>query len=81
MNIIADVFGQIRGDVRNEQMLRGSLSVPQNIKHDNDYEKLHNQPQINGNTLIKNKTSSDLGLQDAMEEYTNLDILKLWNKF
>ena len=29
-----------------------------------DYDKLINQPQVNGNTLTGNKTSADLGLQD-----------------
>ena len=33
-----------------------------------DYDQLSNRPQINNNTLTGNKTSSDLGLQDALTE-------------
>ena len=68
----------IQGKISPRGYLYGEIRAPAVSQ---DYENLHNHPQINGNTLIKNKTSSDLGLQDAMEEYTNLDILKLWNKF
>ena len=33
-----------------------------------DYDQLSNRPHINNNTLTGNKTSSDLGLQDALTE-------------
>lgn len=43
----------------------------------NDYERLINKPSINNVELIKNKTSSDLGLQDEMRPLTNLEIRNL----
>lgn len=39
-----------------------------------DYEDLENKPSINSVTLIGNKTSGDLALQDAMEYLSNLDL-------
>lgn len=45
----------------------------------NDYEKLKNKPQINGVTLIDNKKSKDLKLQDEMNRLTNSDILSILN--
>ena len=38
-----------------------------------DYNDLSHQPQINNNTLVGNKTSSALGLQDKLVVGTNLD--------
>ena len=35
-----------------------------------DYEKLDNLPQVNGHTLIGNKTSAELGLS-LVGEYSN----------
>ena len=32
-----------------------------------DYDELSNRPQVNGNTLTGNKSSSDLGLQDKID--------------
>ena len=52
------------------------IEVEKSVK---DYEKLDNQPQINGITLIKNKNSKDLKLQDEMETISNLDIDKIFN--
>lgn len=40
----------------------------------NDYNYLLNKPSINSVTLIENKTSSDLGLQDAMDYITNTEL-------
>lgn len=39
-----------------------------------DYEQLKNLPQIEGVTLVKNKTFSELG----MEECSNQDIINLF---
>lgn len=44
-----------------------------------DYEKLSNLPSINSVTLIGDKTSSDLSLQDAMDTISNLEIAALFN--
>lgn len=43
----------------------------------NDYETLSNQPKINAVTLLGDKTSDDLGLQDAMDEITPQEIDKI----
>ncbi len=40
----------------------------------NDYEKLKNLPQINDVTLIKNKTSKQLKLQDEMDTLSNIEM-------
>ena len=45
-----------------------------------DYETLKNLPSINDIKLVGNKEPNDLGLQEEMEEYTNLEILEIWNK-
>lgn len=42
-----------------------------------DYETLSNQPKINAVTLLGDKTSDDLGLQDAMDEITPQEIDKI----
>lgn len=44
-----------------------------------DYEKLNNQPKINGVTLIGEKKSADLKLQEEMDTISNLDIDKLFS--
>lgn len=44
-----------------------------------DYEELENQPQINGVTLLGNKTSSDLGLQEELSFATNSEIDTLFS--
>lgn len=38
------------------------------------YPPLANKPQINGVTLLGNKTSSEIKVQDAMDEITPQDI-------
>ena len=39
-----------------------------------DYESLRNKPKINSTTLIGDKTSSDLGLQDKLTAGNGIDI-------
>lgn len=39
-----------------------------------DYEVLANKPQINGVTLIGNKTSREIHVQDPIEDITSQDI-------
>lgn len=46
-----------------------------------DYERLDNKPQINDVTLIGNKTSLQLDLQDRMDTISNMDIEALLNAF
>lgn len=56
------------------------LNVDNTSIYEKNYEKLDNLPEINGNTLIGNKTSKQLGLQDEMEEISNLEILEIFNR-
>lgn len=51
----------------------------ENTNGTNNYEFLSNQPKINNVTLIGNKTSSQLQLQDKMESLSNMDIEELLN--
>ena len=46
-----------------------------------DYNRLINKPQINEVTLIGNKTSGELHLQDEMDYLTNLEIEELLDSF
>ena len=52
VDIQADVQADIRADIQAQYGTGGT----------SDYEKLKNKPQINGNELIGNKTSEELGL-------------------
>ena len=45
-----------------------------------DYEPLKNKPRINGVELIGNKSSEDLDLLGEMSEFSNAEILKIWNE-
>lgn len=45
----------------------------------NDYEKLKNQPQINTVTLLGNKTSKDLKLQDEMNRISNTELENIFS--
>lgn len=58
-----------------------SFSNLQVVTGETDYEKLKNKPSINDVTLIKNKTSDQLGLQDHMDTITNRDIEDILNLF
>lgn len=49
------------------------------ITYENDYEKLIHHPQINSTTLIGNKTSSELGLQDELPLITRSEIREIIN--
>ena len=55
------------------------VTLEENTGGTNNYEYLINQPKINDVTLIGNKTSSDLKLQDEMEALSNMDIENLLN--
>lgn len=51
----------------------------ENTNGTNNYEFLSNQPKINDVTLIGNKISRELKLQDAMDAMTNMDIENILN--
>lgn len=55
------------------------VTLEENTGGTNNYEYLTNKPQINNVTLIGNKTSSQLQLQDKMESLSNMDIEELLN--
>ena len=44
-----------------------------------NYNYLNNKPKINDVELKDNKTSKDLGLQDKMEEFTNIELEKIFS--
>lgn len=46
---------------------------------EDDYERLIHHPQINSTTLIGNKTSSELGLQDELPLITRSEIREIIN--
>lgn len=52
-----------------------------NIQPITSYEELSDLPQINDITLIGNKNSNELHLQDEMDSLTNLEIEELLNNF
>jgi len=47
--------------------------------YENDYERLVHHPQINSTTLIGNKTSSELGLQNELPLITRSEIRDIIN--
>ena len=53
------------------------LNVDNTSIYEKNYEKLDNLPEVNGNKLIGNKTSKQLGLQDELDYLTNIEIEKL----
>lgn len=55
------------------------ITFEENTGGTSNYNYLTNQPQINNVTLIGNKTSTDLKLQDQMEALSNMDIENLLN--
>jgi hypothetical protein len=63
----------------------GSASKDLNIEikdgaiPERDYEKLIHHPQINSVTLIGNKTSTELGLQDELPIITRAEIREIIN--
>lgn len=46
---------------------------------EDDYERLINQPKINNMTLVGNKTSTELGLQDELPLITRAEIREIIN--
>lgn len=63
----------IKAPINMTGCVHATLNVPKYISS-NDYESLINLPQIEGVTLIKNKTFAELG----MEECTNQEIINLF---
>lgn len=53
---------KISGTVAPKETVTGQLARAERIGGTNDYNKLINQPSINTNTLIGDKSFEDLGL-------------------
>ena len=60
------------GSLNAEQPMSGTLNMAERV-YENDYEKLHNKPKINGVELVQDKSFEDLG--DHV--LTNFEILEL----
>lgn len=63
------------GSLNVETGMSGSLNMAERV-YENDYEKLHNKPKINGVELVGNQSFDDLG----MSELTALDVFNILNK-
>ena len=63
------------GSLNAETGMSGSLNMVERV-YENDYEKLHNKPKINGVELVGNQSFDDLG----MSELTALDVFNILNK-
>lgn len=60
------------GSLNAEQPMSGTLNMAERV-YENDYEKLHNKPKINGVELVQDKSFEELG--DHV--LTNFEILEL----
>lgn len=72
---------EIEIELRNDNVeieINSNPTVINNIGT-NDYEKLKNQPQINTVTLLGNKTSKDLKLQDEMNKISNTELENIFS--
>ena len=81
INVILDDEDSISADTTldNVNVIFGDGNY--NIKPITSYEELDDLPQINDVTLIGNKYSDDLHLQDEMDYLTNLEIEELLDNF
>lgn len=81
INVILDIEDNISADTTTDDVnvLFGDGNY--NIQPITSYEELDDLPQINEVTLIGNKNSEDLHLQDEMDYLTNLEIEELLDNF
>lgn len=54
--------GTVSGTISSPSVLSGGLTIPKEIKRTNNYEELRNLPQIEGITLIGNKSFAQLNM-------------------
>ena len=54
--------GTLTGNLSSPLALSGGLTIPKEIKRSNNYEELQNLPQIEGVTLIGNKSFAQLNM-------------------
>lgn len=71
---------QIVGNISTENSLKGKFNS-ETIGVEKDYNNLLNKPKINSIELRENKTLEQLGIQEKMENLTNLDIENILKKF
>lgn len=81
INVILDIEDNITADTTTDEVnvLFGDGNY--NVRPITSYEELDDLPQINEVTLIGNKNSEDLHLQDEMDYLTNLEIEELLDNF
>ena len=65
----------VSGNMNADTGMSGTLNMAERV-YENDYEKLHNKPKINGVELVGNQSFDDLG----MSELTALDVFNILNK-
>lgn len=65
--------GTLAGGISSPPTLSGGLTLPTMIERASDYEELQNLPQIEGVTLIGNKTFTQL----HMSQLSNLELENL----
>lgn len=65
--------GTLTGNISTPSALSGELKLPKEIKRSNNYEELQNLPQIEGVTLIGNKSFAQLN----MSRITNSELEEL----
>ena len=65
--------GTLTGNISTPSALSGELKLPKEIKRSNNYEELQNLPQIDGVTLIGNKSFAQLN----MSRITNSELEEL----
>ena len=63
---------KMSGSLNADTGMSGDLKMAERV-YENDYEKLHNKPKINGVELVQDKSFEDLG--DHV--LTNFEILEL----
>ena len=66
---------KMSGSLNADAGMSGDLKMAERSS-ENDYEKLHNKPKINGVELVGNQSFDDLG----MSELTALDVFNILNK-
>lgn len=54
--------GTLTGNLSSPLALSGRLTIPKEIKRSNNYEELQNLPQLEGVTLIGNKSFAQLNM-------------------
>ena len=63
---------KMSGSLNGQTGMSGNLQMAERV-YENDYEKLHNKPKINGVELIQDKSFEDLGFS----ELTALDVFNI----